>query len=40
VSCAIYTVLHARHRHAYPNRLVHQLNKLGYHVDLTDQPAA
>jgi transposase len=35
-----YTVLRARHRHAYTNRLVHQLNKLGYHVDLTEQPAA
>jgi hypothetical protein len=38
-----YIELHARHKQAYTNRLVHQLERLGYSVDLTqtlDQPAA
>ncbi len=30
-----YIQLHARHRQAYTNRLVHQLENLGYTVDLT-----
>ena len=29
-----YIQLHARHRQAYTNRLVHQLEKLGCTVDL------
>lgn len=33
-----YIELHARHRYAYTNRLVRQLNKLGYDVDLTETP--
>lgn len=35
-----YIELHARHRQAYTNRLVHQLNKLGYDVDLTETDTA
>ena len=31
-----YVQLHARHRQAYTNRLVHQLEKLGYTVDLAE----
>lgn len=31
-----YVQLHARHKQAYTNRLVHQLEKLGYDVNLND----
>ncbi len=33
-----YVELHARHRHAYTNRLVRQLEQLGFNVDLTEAP--
>ena len=31
-----YVQLHARHKQAYTNRLVHQLENLGYQVQLAD----
>ncbi len=33
-----YVELHARHRQAYTNRLVRQLERLGFNVDLTEAP--
>ncbi len=33
-----YIELHTRHRQAYTNRLVRQLERLGYSVDLTESP--
>jgi transposase len=35
-----YVELHARHKQAYTNRLVNQLERLGYSVNLTETPAA
>lgn len=38
LGAGFYADLHARHKQAYTNRLVRQLERLGYDVDLTEAP--